>query len=49
MRAAAPKPKRPERKKRRPKRVYVVVDHATEDTEAGVAIAEAWLTEGATR
>jgi hypothetical protein len=41
--APAPKP-RPERK-RRPRRAYVVVDLAPEDSDAGTAAAEAWLRE----
>jgi len=38
-----PKPKRP--RKRKPARVYVVADSATEDTEAAAAAVDAWLTE----
>ncbi len=42
---AAPKPKRPDRtrRKRRPAREYVVVDVTPKDTEAGEAAVAEWL------
>lgn len=44
MPASLPKPK-PPRKRRKPRRQYVVIDFATEDTEAGNEAVEAWLRE----